>query len=298
MTFADIYDEVVLQLRDTGTDMTTYAKKWVNLAQQEVATQMFWPWLMKDEVVAIDAAITSGTAEVVNGDATVEFSEEVLPAAMEAGQWYFQSEEDTVWYPVESRTDIDTLELVEAYQGTSAATDTYKLWHVVYSMPADCWKIANFRNMDYIAIMNSTIYTRLDRYDPALQQSGTDSYLWSQLGADSNGYVQVEFWPPRITEGTQNVRYYKVLADLSADGDISQIPVTDHEILVFGALMRGFRFLDNFEQVEANAFEFLRRLNNMKKRYMVQVNGPLVKGGGHGERRDLLDMMQLPVTSS
>jgi hypothetical protein len=294
--FSTLYNEVVEQLHDSSSTMVTRAKEWINFAQQEVSTAAFWPWLLKDEVIAIDAEITTGTAAVTNGDATVTLSSSALPAAMENGQWYFQAGSDTVWYPVESRTSGTVCELVEAYQGTTAAAGTYQLWHVVYSLPSDCWKIADIRNMDYVTKMRPSGYNRIDASDPALQQSGTDSYLWSLMGSDSNGYPQIMFWPPRITEGTQNVRYYKTLTDLSGDSDVSQIPVAEHEILIFGALMRGFRYLADFEQVEANSFEFLRRLNNMKKRYIHQIDGPLVMGGVTTQR-NLLDMMQLPVTT-
>lgn len=296
-TFSTLYNEAVEQLHDSSSAMVTRAKEWINFAQQEVSTAAFWPWLLKDEVIALDADITTGTAALTNGDATVTLSSAVVPASIEAGQWYFQGGSDDEWYPVESRTSTTVFELVEAYQGTTDATATYKLYHIVYSMPSDCWKIADFRNMDYTTKMRNAVYSRIDWADPALQQSGTDGYLWTMMGADSNGYPQVMFWPPRITEGTANVRYYKTLTDLSNDSDVSQIPIAEHEILIFGALVRGFRFLDDLENAVFYSREYEKKLGNMKRRYMTEIDGPLIMGGENRQVRDLLSRLNLPVST-
>ncbi len=298
--FSAIYGEVVEQLHDSSADMVTRAKEWVNLAQQEVATAIEWPWLLTENQVIIDDAITDGTAHVINGDETVDFSTEILPATMAVGQWYFQAGTDTVWYPVSTKTDADTFELLAKYQGDTDETTTYKLYHIIYSMPSDLWRVADNRNMASPLKMNYASYLRVDFADPALQQTGTDSFLWIPMGVDASGYMEVMFWPPRITAGSFNIRYYKLLSDLSDVGeldDVSQIPLPDHEILVFGALMRGFRYLADPEQVQGNSFEFFRRLDNMKKRYLTQPDGTIIMGSGQRVNRDLLSQMSLPVVA-
>jgi len=293
--FSALYGEVVEQLHDSSAAMVTRAKEWINLCQQEVATAIEWPWLLTEDGVVIDAAVTSGTANVTNGDATVVIT--ATPAAMAAGQWYFQAGTDTTWYPVASRTDATDFELVQKYQGTTDTTADYKLYHIIYSMPSDLWRVADHRNMASPRKMDYAAYLRVDFSDPALQQTGTDTFLWVPMGVDANSYMQAMFWPPRISAGMFNLRYYKSLSDLSADADVSQLPLPDHEILVYGALMRGFRYLSDLEQVEMNTVEFLRRLANMKRRYLSHPDSTIIMGTGNRENDDLLSRMSLPVTT-
>ena len=134
--------------------------------------------------------------------------------------------------------------------------------------------------------------------DPANDQSGTNTYLYTQFGVDSSGYKQLMFFPPRITAGIYTMKYYKQVTDLSADADISIIPASDHEILIYGALVRGFEYLDDVANSQKHETNFVVRLNEMKRAYMTGPDQGIVIGRSGARPRDLLSVLELPVTSS
>jgi len=297
-TFSAIYDEVAEKLHNSEADMITRIKEWVNLAQKDVATSAWWPWLLKEQQIVIDAAKTTGTASVTNGDETVDFTATQFSAAIESGQWYFQAGTDADWYIIDSRTDDDTIELLQPYQGTTDGTATFKIWHILYSMPSDMYAVASIRQQVSPYVLQYAPYKDIDWMDPANDQSGTNTYLYTQFGVDSSGYKQLMFFPPRITAGIYTMKYYKQVTDLSADADISIIPASDHEILIYGALVRGFEYLDDFANSQKHETNFVVRLNEMKRAYMTGPDQAIVIGRSGARPRDLLSVLELPVTSS
>lgn len=296
-TFSTIYTEVAEKLHDTGSSMITRVKEWVNFTQQDVATSAFWPWLLKEQQIVLSAQITTGTATVTNDSTTVDFSSTVVPASITTGQWYFQAGTDNEWYIVDSRTDSDTIELLQKYQGTTSATATYKLQRMVYSLPSDTYAVASLRQADSPVKLRWMSYQYLDQIDPA-NDSTDDPYAYIPMGMDPNGYPQVMFYPPEESATVFNLRYYRQLTDLSADGDVSLIPAADHEILIYGALARGFEYLDDDQNEQKNMMKYERRLKKMKNRYLSGPDQAIVIGSNQFPVTGDIDLrfLQLPVT--
>jgi len=168
--FSTLYGEVCEQLHDSSAAMVTRAKEWINFAQQEVATAAFWPWLLEIDAIATDADVTTGTAAVANGDATVTIT--ATPTTMPNGQWFFQVAGDTYWYPVASRTDATDFELVVAYQGDTDPVAEYTLRHLTYSLPSDVWAIADIRDQNQPNMLRYASHKTVDLLDIAKIQDG------------------------------------------------------------------------------------------------------------------------------
>ena len=293
--FSTLYGEVCEQLHDSSAAMVTRAKEWINFAQQEVATAAFWPWLLEIDAIATDADVTTGTAAVANGDATVTIT--ATPTTMPNGQWFFQVAGDTYWYPVASRTDATDFELVVAYQGDTDPVAEYTLRHLTYSLPSDVWAIADIRDQNQPNMLRYASHKTVDLLDIANDQSGTDTFLYIPVGADSSGYPQVMFYPPRVAAGVFLIRYYKILADLSNDADIPKIPAPYHKLLVYRALIDGFRFLDDGQRQSEAAQEYGFRLREMKMHNMAPPDAGTVLGRSLYEYpRSILSQLTLPVT--
>jgi len=299
MTFATLYAEVAEILGDSSAAMVTRVKEWINNAQQDVATAAWWPWLLKEATIVISADIDDGTASVTNGDATVDLSDEYLPTAMGAGQWYFQVDDDDEWYPVASRTDADTFELSSDYQGDTDTEAEYTLRRMIYSLPSDCYAIASFRQQQEPRRIRVATFNDLDLLDPNNDDSGTDTYLFIPFGVDATGYPQGYFFPPTTSATIRHLRYYRKLTDLSGDTDVSLIPSPHHEILKYGALRRGWEFLQDPEGMMRNLQLYERELSKMKSRVLAGANEPIVVGkpitSGY---LGMLSRLNIPVSTS
>jgi hypothetical protein len=82
------------------------------------------------EVDMTEDDYTDGTVTVTNGDATVTGSSTTFTAGM-VGR-YFATDNDKNWYRIESFTSTTSIELNKAFEGTTGATQTYR---IIEAMP-------------------------------------------------------------------------------------------------------------------------------------------------------------------
>jgi hypothetical protein len=142
---------------------------------------------------------------------------------------------------------------------------------VYYTLPSDLGKLLDIRQtrddikLHYIPIRN------LDRYVADRTQTGEPEY-YTFVGQDSSNLYRLEFFPVPDVKMNLNVRYYRVVAELSSDSDVPLIPTQFHDILIWDVLgTYGYNFMDdtriNFAKAEAN-----RIMEDMKKNDLVTEN--------------------------
>ena len=275
--FSVLYAEVGDYLHDLGSNMDTRIKEWINFAQQDVATEALWPFLLREDAIVTTADDDTGTAAVTVTDATVDFSTESIPATMEYGQYYFKPDDTAICYPVDSRTDADTFELAAAYAGTTDGTAEYILRRVLYSLPSDVGTILTVRSHSSPKRMAKMDPGTLDVIDPANSTVG-EPYRYMEFGVDGSGYRQLLFHPVPTSAKVIHIRYYKVLSDLSGDSDVSDIPVDFHEALIWGACWRGHLFLDDPQSAAAARAQYDDIIRTMRRRYLTSPDDIFRKG--------------------
>jgi len=275
--FSALYAEVGDYLHDLGSDMDTRVKEWINLAQQDVATEAYWPWLLREDTLSTTADITTGTVAVTNGSATITISEAAIATTYEYGQYYFQVDDDEIWYPIASVASTTVGTLTSTYIGDTAAAASYTIRRVLYSLPSDISTILTVRKNSPPVRMRKITPGTLDVLDPSTEVTG-DAYNYMLFGSDSSGYQQMYFHPPDTAADVVTLRYYMVLSDLSGDADISKIPVDFHEALVWGACWRGYRFLDDQQNAQTAKFEYDAIIRRMKRRYLTTPDDIIRKG--------------------
>lgn len=96
---------------------------------------------------------------------------------------------------------------------------------------------------------NLTLITRGTLGDafPDLPSSGTPEYYWIDT---STGTTRIQVYPTS-TSASLTVVYYKIPADLSANGDVPVIPTRYQGAIVELAASKGYRSKDNLEQAAA-----------------------------------------------
>lgn len=116
-----------------------------------------------------------------------------------------------------------------------------------------------------LSVTNKTVDETLDYLDrrtvvdvdPALNDTGIAEY-WYREGETS---VRVY---PLDTSSTLVVRYLKLPAELSADGDVPLIPAAYHDLIVDGAVVRAFKNRDEYQAAQFIRQEWERGVRQMK----------------------------------
>lgn len=149
-----------------------------------------------------------------------------------------------------------------AFAGTTNTTSTYTLRQVYYDLPTDCFQVFDVRQSSTpLKLSNLGVWT-LDLYQPDIQTvaAPTGYILFRQdpdIATTAAKQTQISFFPIPDAQYSIEVRYAKELSDLSADGDIPNLPVPYHTVMVDGAEWLGAKFLnDQREPQLKQAYEF------------------------------------------
>lgn len=156
--------------------------------------------------------------------------------------YFIQTSESKDWYKISSHTAASTSATLEtAYTRTGGAGLSYTLRQVYYSLPSAVDRVIDVRQMVTPTRLGGMLTRRFDLVVPDMTSTGPPQTYYL-FGQDSSKNWQVAFYPIPDQRLLIEFRYYKKLSDLSADADISYIPVKWHEVLVQGALMKAAIF--------------------------------------------------------
>ena len=265
MQFSVLQTECFQQLGLDSTDATNVSnvKRWANIAQQDIAMRYPWPFLRTRESAVTVVDKTDGTVAISAGGTTVTGSSTSFAAA-DVGK-YIQFDGSNDWYRISARTSTTDITIDTAYAGTSALSGaTYTIRKFFYSLSSSVDRILDIKNWETAIRIVQTDYGTLDWISGANMAQGATS-AYAAYGIDSSGNVQLTFYPFPSDARIFEVKYLKRLSDLSADADLSVIPVKWHHVIVEGALVYGFRFMRKFDIATAWAQTYLGHLEEMKQ---------------------------------
>lgn len=125
-------------------------------------------------------------------------------------------------------------------------------------------KILDIKNWDMAIRFAATDFGTIDWMSGSNQAVG-GPMTYAMYGLDSSGNVQLTFYPFPSVKEIYEVKYIKRLSDLSADGDLSVIPVKWHHVIVEGALIYAFQYLRKFDLVKTWTEFYAAHLQTMKE---------------------------------
>jgi len=120
---------------------------------------------------------------------------------------------------------------------TVASTSTY-------SLASDADKVIDIINTTTRAKLGFTSRQEFDARVPYTTSTGSPS-VWIPAGRDTNGYLKVQLYLTPDAEYTLPYWYRKRLTDLSADADVSLIPLKYHKLLYLGAVAQVYEYDTN-----------------------------------------------------
>jgi hypothetical protein len=246
------------------SNQTTRYNSWINETYKRVASSANWPWLLTHDIVQTSADITTGTVSVNSADTALTFSSG--PSVSVANDWMIQFADSDDWYDITAHTAGSTsATMSDGYTGSSNLTaGTYKLRRVFYSLPSNLDRVLSVRQarsdrkLDYVDIRE------FDGVLPDPTATG-DPWIYTMFGMDSSNNWRISFYSTPDSKMNIQVRYYKLITELSSDTDTPIFPSKWHEILIWGALaFYGYTWRDDSRRNESMQ-NYANLLDDMKR---------------------------------
>lgn len=265
MQFSILQTECFQQLGLVSSDTTNIAlvKRWINIAQQDIAMRYPWPFLEARESISTVLDKTAGTVSVTASSTTVTGSGTSF-AAGDIGS-YIQFSDANDWYRISARSSATDITLDKAYvESSNLSAGTYVIRKFLYSLSSSVDRVLTIKNWDTSIRLVETDFGTLDWISGVNEAVGATS-AYAAYGLDSSGNTQLTFYPFPSDLRVFEVRYLKRLTDMSADADLSVVPAKWHHVLIEGALVFGFRYLRKFDLSNVWAQTYLSHLDMMQK---------------------------------
>lgn len=262
MIFSVLQTECFSQLGMDSADATNIAsvKRWLNIAQQDICMRYPWPFLQTRESIATVVDFT-GDASIVQGSAS--FTDDSFSVGSGDIGKFVQFEGANDWYRISSFAgpNFPTMDIV--YKGATG-TKGYTIRKFFYSLSSSVDRILDIKNWEKSIRIVNTDFGTMDWLTGSNQAvGGVSSY--AMYGLDSSGNVQLTFYPFPTTLQVYEVKYLKRPTDMSADADLSIIPVKWHHVLVDGALVYGFQYLRKLDLAKSWTAYYAEHLDTMTK---------------------------------
>lgn len=264
-TYSDLYTDLMNRVRadSTTTTQITLAKRYINVALQDVHIQQNWPWAERRATLQTHAPYSTGTVSIALATRTTVAGASTLWNTAVTGMGFnnvraggrivFSGATDP--YPVASVTSDTALTLTDLWLGdTALSAATYTYYEDEYALAADFFRMVDARQ--FTDVLNIPILGRQEFYRrfPRNATSGTPSVCTLiELGPGTtvDARPRVVFHPYPDTSINIPYRYMtKYLAvssagvgatDLSADADEPIIPLRYRHVLILYAAMQWYR---------------------------------------------------------
>jgi hypothetical protein len=259
----------------TSSADATKLKRWLNMAQQYVCGKRLWPFMFAEEIVQTVPDITTGTVSINAADTALTFSS--APTVSVANR-YIKFSTSNDWYKITAHTASSTSATISpAYVGTSnLSAGTYTVRKLLYSTTTPLIQILDMKQLVTPIQLMSMAPRGTDFLLPLYYDQGTP-YWYVMSSSASDGTPQWSFLSSPSTTMNVMIRGIKVLADLSADNDVSVIPAPWHYVLVHQAAFYAFQSLDDdlakieYQAAEAGINDMARQLGHDLGRHRVMM---------------------------
>lgn len=240
MQFSEITSAIADQFGDTSAAMLTRIKRYVNWNQQDVASRDDWDFIFEDSYIQTTAPYTTGT--VYASGTTLNGVGTTFTAAMVGRKVRIGGEQD--YYTISAYVSGTELTLSQTYRGTYDTVGeaiSYTIYQDVYSLGSTVEKIINMVQTGSNQRIGHISRTQFTMINPNPTSTGTP-YLWTEAGRDSVGNIQIQL--SNIPDSNYIIYYLfrKRLTDLSADTDVSLIPVKYHRVLYLGGMAQCYDY--------------------------------------------------------
>ncbi len=270
-----------LKFDPTNSADATKLKRWLNMAQSYICGKNLWPFMLAEEIVQTVVDITTGTVSVSAAGTALTFSSAPSTSVQDS---YIKLVTSNDWYKITSHTAASvSATIFPAYVGTSALTGgTFRIRKLTYKTTTPLVQILDMKQLVTPVRLLSLSPRGTDFFLPLYYDDGMP-YYYTMSSPDSAGTPQFSFMLSPNSVMNIMVRGIKSLTDLSADAEITEIPVQWQDAMINIAAFYGFQALDDtraaseFQAGEARIMDMARVLTHDlgRHRVMAAVNADL-----------------------
>ena len=195
-----------------GTKADTIIKSVVNDALDMVSSERLWPHLIRRAMLSLHGPYSTGAITITNGSANVELSGGTWPSWAASGKLFVENQIIDVY----TRTDTDTLTMVDVWGATTITAASYILYQNEYDLPDDMWRFhKNLPGQRWG--WGATPASLADVME------AESAAVYSQRFADVFTIANGSFicWPYPQSDEMLNYTYYARPARLTSDTDIA-----------------------------------------------------------------------------
>jgi hypothetical protein len=219
------------------------AIKWVDYRYKQLCSRVRFRHLREIGEVQIPAYVSTGVvATTRNATGVVGTSTTWATAPTTttvATNWYFRDQ--SAWYQVASWTDDTNFTLTTAYSEDGGSSRSYNLVQRYHSLNTNARWLGDFVHTRLRTKIDVVNLGEMDREAPGRVQSGSFPMMVSQLGTDSSGDLQVEFYPYSRKSEIVHYVYWSKPTTLGISTIIP--PQIDPQVLIKGAKCDLYEYL-------------------------------------------------------
>ena len=254
-TFLVLQQELAdrLSLDQTISANATRLKRWLNMAQDAISGRHVFTFLEERDLFQTVVDKTAGTVSMTNGSATVAGTSTAF-ASGDVGK-FIQFEGNDDWYEVTAFTSTTEITINPPFGQDTDTSMTYILRKSYYSLDTDVNRVISVKQYNTPIKLTQVSASEMDRAQPNIETTGAPTAyslfrLDPTIGVQYGKQRQLQFFPSPDDEYNIEVRYIKLLSDLSSDSDVSQIPQQFHDVLIDLAEYYGSKFLNDPKQAQ------------------------------------------------
>ena len=219
------------------------AIKWIDYRYKELCNQVRFRHLREIGEYQIPARVSTGVVAASRNVTTITGTStswsSVSPGATIYDNWYFRCE--SAWYKISTVDSSTQITLATAYSEDGGASQSYNIVQRYHSLHTNARHLGDFVHTRLRANLEVCNLGKLDRDAPGRVQVGSFPTQVAQLGTDSSGDIQVEFYPYSDDSEIIHYVYWSTPTALAITSTIpSQI---DPYVLREGALIDLYRYM-------------------------------------------------------
>ena len=218
------------------------AIKWIDSRYKELCRRFRPRHLRKIGELQLPARVTLGNVDVTRDSSSVTGTSTTWNTAPTSGaqpNWYFRAQ--SAWYRVSAVTDDTHLTIETPYSEDSNSTASYNLIQRYHSLSTGARWVGDMVLSRLSLPLRVANLSEFDLEAPGRLIVGSFPETVSQLGTDSSGAIQVEFYPYNDTSEIVHYVYWDMPATLGITTTIP--PQIDPGVLKEGALIDLYRYM-------------------------------------------------------
>ncbi len=244
MTFLTMQQELQNRLGvydQTIAEDATKLKRWLNMGVQYICGKRLWPFMLAEEIIQTVVDYTTGTCDVAAAGTTVTFSGTIADSKTDQ---YIQFASSNDWYKITTHTAATATATISPAAISINTLAAYTIRKLLYTTTTPLMQILDMKQLTTPVRLISQSPREADHFLPLYYDAGTP-YYYIMSSPNSSGTQQFSFIRSPDTTINIMVRGIQVLSDMSADGDISIIPVPWQDTILNVASYYGFQGLDD-----------------------------------------------------